>query len=985
MVYLKVILFLICFTTFSYSQEIKNEKNFIVIKWTKNEGLPSNNILSSILSKEGFIYLASPNGLCRFDGTNFKVYNASSNKEMKSNAIIRLYENKDGKLFISVSSQGVLIKNGKNFECISERDGLSLNHPSSISEDDDGNIYVATFGAGINVIKDSQIKYINSINGLKNNIINYLFKDSKKRIWIGSNINSTQYLASNKLFNVNSDVKQNDARVRKIIEFYGKIVFATNKGIYVFKDEKIVELDEFKFFNNKNITSIDFDSNNRLWISVRNEGLFFVKNKVIHKIDEKLIPSNIFINYINATPIGLYLGTDHGFFKISDKKIKIIAFDDEIDNNNIRSVFQITNNEVLLSNDKDVFKYNFVNDKLEKINTELQESSIYSYCKITNDSFLLGSRNYGILLYTNGNIKKTNFVSNIKSLFIRSIKRFDDTTYIIGTNGSGVLLISGKKQKYIDKSNGLVDNFIGCIMIDKNKNIWVGTSGGGISIINKNGEIIKNITTNNNLSSGIVNSITQDKNGDIWIGTSVAGICKIKNDRIKNISKSNGLVSNNIKKLIYDGENYFWITSDKGIMKISLSELNKCVDETNKLINYEYVNYTDGLLTEEFNSVSDNAGCLTNNGYFLAPSIHGLVIINTKQKFDKTEKIIAYNDEVIINQEKIFNINDLESLKPNTELIQFKFGSIAYLNIDNVTFMYKIDNLSKDWINIGNQREITLYKTPHGNYKLNLYAITSTGIKSNVLSIPFTIEPYFWQTNLFKISLIVLLLIVISILIKFYIRVNYKKKLEKLELENILINEKMRISKDMHDEIGAELTNLNLLMNKITEESNNPFYENKLNPIQEGLNSLVQLIDEIVWAINPKNDSLENTILYSVDFANEIFNNSKIDLHVEIPSLIPELNLKSEIRHNLLLAIKEVMTNSIKHSGGKNFWYKVNLINDYIEIEMKDDGIGFEVYNNLGFSNGLNNIKQRVNKIKGEVIINSIISLGTTISIKIKL
>lgn len=974
----------IFFQVNGYCEIFKKKKDFTFTRWTKENGLPSDEITHSVFSKSGLVYLATTNGLCSFDGNNFKIFNASTNLEFTSNATLRLFENKKGKLFISVSSQGVLIKENEKFINISEKEGLSLNHPSSIVEDKDGKVYVGTFGGGVNIIYNNyKIKHLSKKNGLAIDNIYYLFNDSENRIWVGTTIDKIQVIKDGKLFNINSSIENSSIFVRKIIEKNGEIFFATTKGIYSFKERQIKEVKYLDYFKDEYILNIEIDDKNRMWISTQSNGLFCVIDKSIYLVDLPFINNKLTINYINSTPIGILLCTNQGLIKLNEKNLEIILPDNDNKDSNIRSVFQINKNEILFSTDKELFRYNILDKKLFYIKSFIKPLSVYSYVKLDDNKILMGSRQNGLIQYENGVVKKNNKYKELGRNFIRSIKKINNNILIFGTNGNGVGIVKDNVIKYFKKENGLVDNFIGCLFIDNKENIWVGTSGGGISILDNNFEIIKNITVKDGLSSGIVNSILQDKYGDYWIGTSVAGICRIKKNKIDKIDKNSGLISNNVKKILYDGNEKFWITTDNGIVKVSLTQLKSFLEKKSSSFNYEYINHLDGLITDEFNAVSDNAGCLTDE-YFLAPSKNGLVIINQTKQFIKDEKITTYIDEINVNNKKI-DINSFYEFEPNTEIIHIKYGVISYLNSDNISFNYKIEGINKNWISLGNKKEFILSKLPHGKYELNIYAITSTGIISNILKIPFEIKPYFWQTDEFILASISLSILISILLIRYYIKINYKRKLEKLELENRLNYERIRISNDMHDEIGAEVTGITFMLDKILNQSDLIDFKNNFAPFQNRLKILTQQIDEIVWTINPKNDTLENTILYAVDFANDMFYNSTIEFNAEIPNDIPEIYLKAEVRHNIILSLKEIIVNAIKHSNANKFDMNIDFNKNELKFDLIDDGVGIDFSKINKFSNGINNIRTRIEKIKGYVNIENRIPNGTITTIRIKL
>ena len=145
---------------------------------------------------------------------------------------------------------------------------------------------------------------------------------------------------------------------------------------------------------------------------------------------------------------------------------------------------------------------------------------------------------------------------------------------------------------------------------------------------------------------------------------------------------------------------------------------------------------------------------------------------------------------------------------------------------------------------------------------------------------------------------------------------------------------------------------------------------------------MIDNIGEIIWAINPNNDQLENLVAYLRQYALQYFSSSRIACHFEAPDDLPPLSMSAQARRNIFLVCKESMHNVMKHSGATEFTLTLRRSRGRLEILMKDDGRGFSTENLLGFGNGLTNMKRRIEEIGGTLTIDSGPGRGTCVALK---
>ena len=243
-----------------------------------------------------------------------------------------------------------------------------------------------------------------------------------------------------------------------------------------------------------------------------------------------------------------------------------------------------------------------------------------------------------------------------------------------------------------------------------------------------------------------------------------------------------------------------------------------------------------------------------------------------------------------------------------------------------------------------------------------------------------SLEPYIWETVPFRFVAAFIVLGVLGGAARLVERRRYKRRLALLETQHAIERERLRISRDMHDDIGSILTQVSQLSDlgqsdPVTTGATQKQFER----IGQQARVAVQSLDEIVWATNPKNDNLPQFVEYVCRFADECFENSPIRCWQDVPTSLPNLPLRTDLRHDVFLAIKEAFTNVRKHSHATEIWLRLELRGDEVWISVKDNGCGYHPEKIAPGGNGLENMKTRLAECGGRVAFFSTPLHGTEI------
>jgi signal transduction histidine kinase len=228
--------------------------------------------------------------------------------------------------------------------------------------------------------------------------------------------------------------------------------------------------------------------------------------------------------------------------------------------------------------------------------------------------------------------------------------------------------------------------------------------------------------------------------------------------------------------------------------------------------------------------------------------------------------------------------------------------------------------------------------------------------------------------------------LVVGITARFMERRRSQHQIRRLEREGAVATERARIARDIHDDLGASLTKIHKLAELMDEHTQTQIASNKISKtISQTARDTIQTMDEIVWAVNPKNDTLKEMADYLVFFTEDLLRPSGLACKLNVPLNLPDIPATAEVRHNLLLVVKEALNNAVKHSGATEVTFSLNYAADKLEVEIADNGRGFRIETAENTGDGLENMQRRVTAIGGALEIKSDPSQGTSVRIRVLL
>ncbi|HVM88856.1 MAG TPA: two-component regulator propeller domain-containing protein [Puia sp.] len=721
-------------------------------------------------------------------------------------------------------------------------------------------------------------------------------------------------------------------------------------GMYTFDlaSKKFVEhfnnylLDPFSICSN-NIVSLYFDKTGNIWcgsygngVSYTNvEARFFSKYLLKNELDKWKKQNNVFwLGSDTKGNIWCLLQDVAGLWLLdSNMKIKNYLIpqykDGKAFKGTIYQVFFDSASKAWLITDQGLFQYDPASNNINRIDYYKISNALFGSYWVNN---MIRLHDHSLLFATFGGL-------------YRMIK-----------NNHGDLLI----RPFSSLNNNIINGFE-MIFEDSENNIYVKDIADSLFILSStNGPGDYTVSKRASFHDRYIHFVEDDSN--VYM-SSAHGLYVIRKKKfiIEKSPMNNILPFTNLSNIVLKN-NGIWISGDKGLFYYNKAE------KKSRLFTVE-----DGLPSNHF---TESGIVLTKSGKLITGTNNGLVAFDPEKINDSIYPPRAQLIRFSVNDSStnfVANPQETNSISLNHDQNTFSidFSCIGFQHIASCNYAYRLEGYDDHWIKNGAVQYTRYSKIPPGTYHFHLRVIDAKGdVSPYGKTLLIEIKKAFWQTTLFR-SLIALLFIgVIWLLIKWYLSIKIQKHRREFEKQQAIEKERTRIATDMHDDLGAGLSSIRFLSEKVKRNTFSEVTKTDIDKILSSSSELIDKMNEIVWAMNEKNDSLDDLLTYVRSYAKEYCEDNNIVCEIKIPDNIPPVFVSGEMRRNVFLTIKESLHNIIKHAQASKAEIELK-IDSKLYASIKDDGRGFTGKENKYYhsGNGLKNMRKRIESTGGSFTI----------------
>jgi len=536
--------------------------------------------------------------------------------------------------------------------------------------------------------------------------------------------------------------------------------------------------------------------------------------------------------------------------------------------------------------------------------------------------------------------------------------------------------------------------------------LWVGSGDGNLYRVNTNG--VEALSPMPGGAGHPIWSVLVDNDGTVWAGTFRGGLLRFRDGKFSRFTVADGLPDNVIPQLLSDDNENIWMGSHQGIFRVARKELDAYAKRERPTIATTAYGRLDGLPSLECSDSYHPACWRARDGRLWFTTQAGAVSIQPGEAVPNLRPPPVAIEEVLIDgviQElgapravggKATRNGKRELpvlvVPPGKRQFEFRYTGLSFVSPDKVRFRYQLEGLEPGWVEAGSQRFVKYNYLRPGEYTFRVTACNNEGVWNSVGSgLILHLKPHFYETKTF----LVLAILCSAGMLLLFARAIYRRRLraamERVERQRAVERDRARIAKDIHDDLGAGLTQITLL-SELAKRDSPEEVEGHVGQISGTARELTRAMDEIVWAINPQNDTLEGLITYVSKFAQQYLTLAGIRCRLDVPTELPVCVLGAEVRHNLYLAIKEALNNVVKHSQATVATLRLEYAQGTITLTIADDGcgVGRSAKNPPGASqrassgHGLGNMTRRLEDIGGRCEVSSMPGGGTKVQFTIK-
>jgi signal transduction histidine kinase/ligand-binding sensor domain-containing protein len=940
-------------------------------QWTADNGLPQNSVRGIVLGTDGYIWVATLNGVAKFDGIRFTVFDKSNTPGISSNRFTAMVGGGPNELWLPSEDGNLIRYYDGHFRTFVQSDGIRPNSIGAITGDSKGGVWVAS---------DERVK---SWNAKTNRFELSAFSTDDLHFaplwWVGTGFwavrgNELICFARGNLKTYSLPASLPASKLRGVAVGADGVVWL---GLL---DGSFGRLTPQGFVLSPEVTVTQFVSPREDW---RAEISRNFTRKVVFPSGgvEKGIQYN---SIIRDSELNSWIGSeDQGLFRVQKQSITTLSTSQGLASDNIYPILKARDGDVWVGSwpaglsrvhDGHVVATYSAKDGLSGLVSSLYEAS---------DGTIWVGTHSGVQTLLHGKFATP---KTSEKIVAQAIYQSKDGAMLLGT-AKGLYVLSGETSHWIKgQDSAAID--VRTILEDRKGDVWIGGYG-GLSRIHD--DTTQHWTEAQGLPSNNVRSVMEDSKGEIWVGTYDGGIGWFRNGAWVKFNTSRGLYDNGAFQILEDNKENFWISSNRGIYRVARQQLQDVADGKQARVDSVAYGRPDGMLSAECNGGLWPAGVKDDKGLLWFPTQKGVAIVDPSLVLVLSAPPKVAIESIEIDGAVQKGTNSV-ALRPGQSHVEVTYTALTYSKPEQVNFRYRLDGIDDTWEESGHRRTAYYSHLPPGNYVFRVSARNSDGVNSesdDVLRI--TVMPPFYRRWWF--IALVLLAVAATIWRVWQYRTDRWRQAQAAqqafsrELIASQENERRRIAAELHDSLGQRLIIINnLALFLLRTKGKVRTEEEKEETIEEINAEASQAIEEtraISYALRP----FQLDRLGLARAIQALVNTVSRATGIEFKTAIGDIDevFPDDLRINFYRIVQEALNNIVKHADATRGSVIVERTPTSVLLKISDNGRGLSTETRSpreghgGF--GMTGMRERATVLKGTLQMKSEPGDGTLLTI----
>ena len=948
--------------------------------WTTDNGLPQNSVRDIVQTRDGYLWMTTFDGLVRFDGVRFTVFNKSNSPGLPSNRFTYLYEDRRGDLWAVLENGEIVRRHQGRFTTYAQAQGVPESVVPQLGEDEQGNLLLydlkylqqgVYWGPDVAVrvwrwsgdrfqpAEDLRATYTGPlIPAAENPTLNY-FRMIAGEVWITTPERVVRFLKGSGAQTYSQQTGLPGKQPRLILSKQGiqQVLTRDGTGRLWLTELKSMqshlvsqrEPDGFSSFSGF------ADSEGNYWFDTNGNGLFRARRQTVTPLGKAQGLSNSEVYPLLESRDGsLWIGTTGaGLFQFKD---------------GILRPYPTAQKKV---DDFHGFTHSLYEDRAGQL--------------YVNGSWRLSEQRY----LTQAWLKE---MLSLKALSFWTMCQEGAGAYWVGTE-IGVMRIENGSLTHFTTKDGLAGNDTKVIIKDGQGGLWLGSYGG---ITHYRDGKFTAWTEKDGLPGNTVRALRLDSDGTLWIGTYDSGLGRFKNGRFTRYTTQDGLFDNGVFQMLEDDFGWCWMSSNRGLYRVRKQELNDFAEGKTNLINCLAYNKSDGMPSTECNGGRWPAGIKTRDGKLWFPTMEGVAIIDPANVKANSQPPPVVIEDMRINNQLVAGDDWHSALRtppsaisilPGQDNFEIAYTALSFINSENMRFKYKLEGADDVWVDAGTRRTAYFSHLAPGAYTFRVIAANADGVwNQEGARLRIQIVPPFYRTWWFLT--LSTLGVAGAVFAAFRYRVQQVEAREAAQqaFAQQLIEsqeaERKRIAAELHDGLGQQLLVIkNWAMIGLHSANGAAQPHEPLTEISTTASQAIDEVRQVVYDLRPyqlDKIGLANTLRFMIE---KVGAAAGLEIQTEFGAIDERFSPNEQV--TLYRIVQECVNNIVKHAQSTAARVAITSHSETVRVLIEDNGRGFVVAQRQGSGFGLQGLHERVRMLKGEMTIDSEPGNGTKIQITI--
>ncbi len=948
--------------------------------WQSDEGLPGNNVSGIEQTPDGWLWIATHSGLVKFDGIRFYPVPLSIPSERSRPLIRSMLQDRENRLWLALEGSMVIRVGGNGTEVFTATNGLPNFRPLGIVQESQGVVWITYADGSACRVADGEVTRFTARDGLGGLGACVFAVDIKGNLWFTKagqlGIRSGERFTS--LHRLPAQVSQ--------------IGVARDGGVWICSGLELLRCKDTNQAPTRVVRlpggragtqpSVVFeDSAGRVWVGTSIGGIFLWESGQLHHVGTS---HNDILAIQEDAEKNIWVGTDGGGLdRLRPRVLELQGAEQGLPLATLRSITQDTEG-VLWAVAQNGELTRTEGNRWKVVTTNEGWLGVRATCVLKDPlaGIWVGTQRGGLVRMAGTNRTVFGRSEGLAGDLLRALFIDSETNLWLGVESSTCLqrFRNGRFQTYSQPAGSRA---IRAIAQDTRGVVWLGTQDGYLLRVEE--DRLVNETPSTLSLPKPIRFLGPTADGSLWIGYAGAGLGRLKAGQFKKLGLEEGLADTYLCGFLPDAFGNWWFASDRGLFRAREADLESVAE--GRAESFRSVTYgRDDALPNLQANYGYSPGCIrTGDGRLWFPMRSGLAVVHPSRLDATREPPRVAIERVLIDSRPVdWPERGPRVVPPDHRRLEFDFTALTFIDPEGVRFRFQVEGWDTDWQEEQVTRRATYSRLPAGEYVFRLTACNSAGEwNSTGAAVHFKVQPFVSQTWWFRLSLLGLFTAGLMAVVRYASYRRLQARLRSLEQEAHLQRERVRIAKDIHDDLGSSLTQISLIGKLAEQDIADPSKARAhVDRIAAIARQGVKSVDEIVWAVNPRNDTLVHLLDYAGQHAVDFLRAAGVRCRVDFPNRPPDVVLAADLRHHLFMSIKEALNNIVKHAHATEVRLLAKVETGVLRLSIEDNGRGFEEAPENALSDGLRNMRQRLSESGGHCEVESLPGVGTKITVE---